>query len=170
MSTWIEYGIDVRKRTILLFGPVDLAMAEKVATGLHMIRGEKPVHLLINSEGGDDDHCRSIIASLCTSKAYIIGHVVGVAESAAAWFLQHCDRRIMYPHSSLMLHMGDSPKNKHTRHIDKMFVDDVLARMVEKDPSYARNKLTTQLGEDWNVYPTQAVELGLADEVFNVHT
>lgn len=165
MSIWIEHGIDTKKRTIRLFGPVDLAMAERVVTGLHLLTGEKPIHLLINSEGGDDDHCRAILGAIRTCPATVYGHVVGVAESAAAWFLQVCDRRIMYPNSSLMFHMGESAKNKHNRHIDKMFIDDVYARMVEKDPSYPRNKLVTVLGDDWYVYPTQAVELGLADEV-----
>lgn len=164
-NTWLEYGIDVRNRTIRLFGEVDYSMAEQVVTGIHMMRGLRPIQLLICSEGGDDDACRAIVGAIRTCRAPVYGHVIGIAESAAAWFLQVCHRRIMYPHSSLMLHMGESTKNKHSRYIDKLFVDDVYSRVLEKDPNYPRNKLVSQLGDDWNVYPSQALELGLCDEV-----
>lgn len=164
MSSWLEYGIDTRKRTILLSGEIGDSLADRVISGLRMMPGTKPVTLLINSGGGDDDACRAIIGAIRMHSAPIHGLVVGVAESAAAWIFEVCKHRTMTSHSSLMFHLGDSPKNKHNKYVDKLFVDDVHARMLEKDPSYPRSKLVTHVESDWNVYPTQAVELGLADE------
>lgn len=162
---FLDQGIDPLGRTISLLGPIDFSAADRVISGLYLLKGGKPINLLIHSEGGDDDHCRAIIAAMLAHRAPIHGHVIGIAESAAAWILQHCDKRTMYPHSSLMFHMGESPKNKHNRHVDKMFVDDVLARIQERIPDYLRTKLVSNMDSDWFVYPTQAVELGLADEV-----
>lgn len=165
MSNWLELGIDIRRRTVFLLGEVNEAMVDRVVCALHVIRGPKPIHFYIHSEGGHDDDCRAIIGAMLAHSAPIHGHVIGIAESAAAWILQKCEWRIMYPHSSIMLHMGASSKTKHSKYVDKLFVDDVYARMLEKRPDYNRTTLVSQMDNDWNVYPTQAVELGLADEI-----
>lgn len=164
-DTWIQNGIDVRGRTISLIGPIDTTAADRVLTGLHLIRGEKPVNLIIHSEGGDDDDCRAIIGAMIAHNAPIHGHVIGTAESAAGWILQCCDWRVMYSHSSLMLHMGESTKDRHSKYIDKLFVDDVLRRMNQKNPEYLRTKLVSNMDNDWYVYPSQALELGLCDQI-----
>lgn len=162
---WIEYGIDVQRRTIRLVGDIDERTTDRILTGLHLMRGDRPIHLLINSEGGDDDSCRSIIGAILAHPAPVVGHVIGVAESAASWILQICDKRIMYPHSSIMFHLGDGVKNKHGKWVDGKFVDDVLRRMHERNPEYLRTKLIALVDNDWFVYPSQALELGLVDEV-----
>lgn len=174
MDNWLEYGIHVSKR-ILYMGSasnnegeeagVDWQMSDRVIKGLYLMTGNKPITLLINSFGGEDDHARAIIAAIKTHPADVTGIVLGRAESAAAWILQCCEWRVMTSHSSIMLHLGQSPKDKHSKHLDKMFIDDVYQRMVSKNPEYPRSKLVAHVHEDWNLYPTQALELGLCDEV-----
>ncbi len=175
VDNWLEYGIDVQRRTILLGSAADAGGAEagidwqasdRVIKGLHLMRGDRSIRLILNSFGGEDDHARAIIAAIRMHPADIHGIVMGRAESAAAWILQCCDWRIMTTHSSLMLHLGTSPKDRHSKYMDKMFVDDVYAKMIEKDPKYPRSKLVSAVSDDWNVYPTQALALGLCDELF----
>lgn len=126
-----------------------------------------PVLLHINSFGGEDDHARAIIDAV-EAHGKVTGIVWGRAESAAAWILQVCKTRVMMPRSSLMFHMGSSTKDAHSEWADKMFVDDVLRRINEKDSSYPRNKLVKHLKGDWHVYPTQALALGLIDRIGGV--
>lgn len=173
-QNWIDNGIDVRRRTIYLGAcpdgdraesGIDWQMSDRVITGLHLMRGEKPVHIYINSHGGEDDHARAIIAAIRMHPAHVVATVLGRAESAAAWIMQCCDYRIMAPHSSLMLHLGESAKNKHARYVDNLFIEDIYRRILERQPEYLRSKLVSHLHDDWHVYPTQALELGLCDEV-----
>jgi len=72
----------------------------------------------------------------------------------------------MTPSANLMLHMGSSTKDAHSEWTDRLFVDDVLRRMQEKDPAYPRNKLMRQLKHDWYLYSTQALALGLVDQIW----
>ena len=135
---------------------------------LSSFRGMSPIFVLFNNDGGEDAEARFLIDIIRNCPQDIIGVVAGRAESAAAWVLQACDWRIMMPSSNLMLHMGSGTKDAHSEWTDRMFVDDVLRRMQEKDPSYPRNKLIRQLKQDWYLYSAQAVALGLADEVYTM--
>lgn len=141
---------------------VNHIMSYNLCMDLQKYKG--PVCLHMNSFGGQDDHARAICDAV-EKHGRVTGIVWGRAESAAAWILQMCKTRVMMPRSNIMLHLGSSDKNAHSEWADKMFVDDVLRRMQEKDPSYPRNKLVRELKKDWYVYPTQAVALGLADQI-----
>ncbi len=175
IQIYLEHGIDVPGRRIELSSfadddteeaGIEFRMAERIVQGLYLMgKSTEPVTLIINSHGGEDDHARAIIAAIRNCPAPVHGVVYGRAESAAAWILQACDLRIMDRSSNLMLHLGESAKDRHSAYVDRLFVDDVLSRLRERDPGYARSKLMRHLHEDWYVYATQAVELGLADEV-----
>lgn len=174
----LEHGIDIPARTIYLTSfadgtsgdeaGIDWQMADRVLKGLRLLgTGDQPITLIINNFGGEDDHARAIIGAIRQCPVQVHGFVYGRAESAAAWILQHCDRRTMDRHSSIMLHMGAGTKDKHGEYIDSLFVDDILTRIREKDPKYKRSKLEQELHQDWNLYPQQALILGLIDEVLD---
>lgn len=172
----LDQGIDIPGRTIYMTSltdgssgdeaGIDWQMADRVLKGLQLLgTGDQPIKLIINSFGGEDDHARAIIGAIRQCKVEVHGIVYGRAESAAAWILQHCDRRILDSHGSLMLHMGSSNKDRHSRYVDDLFIDDVLLRIQERHPNYKRAKLVQQLHEDWYVYPRVAIGWGLVDEV-----
>ena len=161
------------KRTIYLGQPheeeaygIGPASSEALIRGISSFRGPRPIYLLINNDGGEDSEARFAIDIIRSCPQDIIGVVSGRAESAAAWLLQACDWRVMTPSANLMLHMGSSTKDAHSEWTDRLFVDDVLRRMQEKDPAYPRNKLMRQLKHDWYVYSTQALALGLIDQIW----
>lgn len=176
ISIALEHGIDIPARTIYMTSltdgssgdeaGIDWQMADRVLSGLQLLStGDQPVKLIINSFGGEDDHARAIIGAIRQCPVQVHGIVYGRAESAAAWILQHCDKRVMDHHSNLMLHMGSGDKTKHSQYVDNLFVDDILMRLREKDPESSKSKLMRRLHEDWFVYPDQALSLGLIDEV-----
>lgn len=169
----LEHGIDIPARTIYLTScsgdeerGVDWQMADRVLKGLALMSsGDLPIKLVINNFGGEDDHARAIIGAIRDSLVPVHGIIYGRAQSAAAWIFQACDHRTMCSRSNLMLHMGSGDKTNHSEWIDKMFINDVLRRMQERDPTYSKQKLANKLREDWFVYPSQALALGLADEI-----
>lgn len=175
IQIYLEHGIDIPGRRIDLTScsdgngeeaGIDWQIADRVVRGLHLLgNSELPIHLVINSHGGEDDHCRAIIAAIRNCPAPVHGIVYGRAESAAAWILQVCDYRIISKGSNLMLHLGSSDKNNHSAYIDRLFIDDVLHRLREKDGSFSRSRLRKLVHNDWFIYPDEALELGLVDEV-----
>ena len=161
------------KRTIYLGQPheeeaygIGPASSEALVRGISSFGGMRPIYIILNNNGGEDDEARFSLDIIRSCPQNIIGVVCGRAESAAAWILQGCDWRVMMPRSSMMLHMGSSVKDAHSEWAEKMFVDDVLQRMQEKDPTYPRNKLMKELKRDWHLYPTQALALGLIDQIW----
>lgn len=174
ISIALEYGIDIPARTIYLTScpaeeeaGVDWQLADRILKGLRLMSGDQPITLVINNFGGEDDHARAIIGAIRQCPIPVHGIVYGRAESAAAWILQACDHRSMDSHSNLMLHMGSSDKTKHSQYVDNLFVEDILSRLREKDVAYSKQKLMRQLHEDWYIYPSQALALGLIDEVLS---
>jgi ATP-dependent Clp protease protease subunit len=171
----LEHGIDIPGRTIYLTSSSDAAgeeagidwqMADRVIRGLRLMgTGDQPITLVINSHGGEDDHARAIIAAIKSCPNTVNGVVYGRAESAGAWIFLNCDWRVMHSNSNLMLHMGASNKDKHSKRVDRMFVDDVLVQMQTKFPNYSRKRLEEQLHEDWYIYSDEVISLGLCDEV-----
>lgn len=178
VSILLDHGIDIPGRVIYMTSladgssgdeaGVDWQMADRVLKGLRLLgTGDQPITLIINNFGGEDDHARAIIGAIRQCPVPVHGSVYGRAESAAAWILQHCDHRAMDRHSSLMLHMGSGTKDKHGEYVDSLFIDDVLLRLREKDSGYKRSKLEDKVKQDWNLYPVEALNLGLIDEVLD---
>jgi ATP-dependent Clp protease protease subunit len=174
IQIYLEHGIDIPGRRIDMTScsdgngeeaGIDWQLADRVIRGLHLLGNEQPITLIINSHGGEDDHARAIISAIRNCSSPVHGIVYGRAESAAAWILQACDHRRMDRHSNLMLHLGASNKDRHSAHVDELFVDDILTRLRERDSDYKRQRLVSQLQMDWYVYADEALKIGLIDEV-----
>lgn len=147
---------------------VDWQLSDNVIKSLALldnIPSEKPITLIINNFGGEDDHCRAIMGAIRNVKAEVRGLVYGRAESAAAWILQVCKYRVMDKYSNLMFHMGAGTKDEHSHYVDNLFIDILLERLREVDKETSRSKLIKKLRTDWFVYPEEALKLGLVDEV-----
>lgn len=176
IHTVLEYGIDVPGRTIYMTSladgssgdeaGIDWQMADRIIKGLRLLSsGDQPITLIINNFGGEDDHARAIIGAIRQCPLPVHGYVYGRAESAAGWILQACDYRAMDPHSNLMLHLGSSSKDHHQEYIDSLFLGDILSRLQEKNPKYRKSDLVRKVKADWNIYPGDALALGLIDEI-----
>jgi len=60
--------------------------------------------LLINSTGGSVRYGLDVYDSVASSSAPVTGIVTGVAQSMAAVILQGCTKRIVTPHSEMVVH------------------------------------------------------------------
>jgi ATP-dependent Clp protease protease subunit len=171
---FFEYNIDLSTKTLYLgYGNTDdVELDHKVAAdiikGLHLlenVRPEEPILVIINCEGGSVDHGLAIYDSIRNSKCQVIGKVVGMCHSMAAWVLQACDIRQVTRSSSIMIHDGQGPKNKFVRQQDLYCRDIMLERIRQKHPDFSATKLQKLLDVDTYLTAQEAVELGLADEV-----
>lgn len=99
----------VGTRTIYVGGPVTQDTASEIIRYLHLLNQDKkkrPIHLIINCEGGDVDASMAIYDALKLSPCPLVGTVIGICYSAATTILQACDKRLLSPNAILMIHDG----------------------------------------------------------------
>lgn len=71
-------------------------------------KSAKPIHLLINSAGGDVTEALSTWDIIRSLRSPVIGTVIGNCFSASVLILQACDVRRAMPHSTIMMHEDQS--------------------------------------------------------------
>lgn len=159
---------------------VDALMAERAVKGLHILdtmasAGDKPINIILNTPGGDVDCGMAIYDAIsqCNNMVYV--KVSGRAYSMGAVILQAADKRIMSPNASIMLHYGQTTvygevptvlKNIDAmKKTDKMLEDLFLKRIREKRPKYTLKQVKALLDRDTYLTASEAIELGLADEI-----
>ena len=157
-------------------GP-DFRMAERLIKGIHILdsMNHEPITVHMNNLGGDEYHGLGIYDSIITAKSAVDIKVYGHAMSMGSVILQAGRRRLMMPNSTVMVHMGwietlinqrDIKANtKEWERINDLISNIYLNRMREKNPRYSMNRLKDLLSTDRYLSPTEAVEIGLADEV-----
>lgn len=185
VSRFLEQDVDTSTKTIYFgFGDpdgdcdLDQILTANTIKALHIldrIRPDDPIHLLINNQGGEDQHGLAIYDMIRSCRSPVHGYVYGHCESMGAWVLQACDRRFMSRHSCLMIHNGEGSLAGRTQEVDAwkkwqdrqdaICRDILLNRIRERNPKFQRAKLTRMLRTDTILNAWQALELGLVDEV-----
>lgn len=184
VDNFFEKHVDLGTRTIYYgYGDeaeegIDHVLTAAVLKGLHLMsrnRADEPILFLINCEGGDVQHGLAVYDRIEAMKCRVTAEVWGSCYSMAAWVLQAADVRRMSKSSSLMIHDGDGSLNgkkkdmiqwqKFDQERDKLCEEILLRRMRQKDPSITLRKLQKMLATDTILWPHQALELGLIDEV-----
>ena len=162
-----DNGLDPIKRIIWLTGDIDRETIVQALKGLSVLdrMSEEPIQLVINSEGGDMVQGFALIDAIRHCRSDIIGMVRGDAQSAAFVILQACDIRRASKNSVLMTHAGNRTTAFDLR-IDKRADQIVLDRLRVKDTSWTMTKLDKKQSADWYMFPDEALELGLVDEVY----
>lgn len=175
-QVWLfyEHGIELSTKTLYLgFGAdeevdLDQKVTADVLKGLHIlssIRPEEPIRIMMNNQGGDTQHGLAIYDAIRNVSSPVHITVYGHAYSIAAWILQAGDVRRMSKHSSLMIHDGQGTKSRFFKEQDSLCRDILLQRIKEKHPEYSAARLQKLLDTDTYLWPQQALELGLIDEV-----
>lgn len=179
ISNYYDHGIDLDSKTIDFSGEITEELAVRTIKSLRIldrILPEKPITIMINSEGGEVDQGLAIYDEIRRCKSQVNTEVVGVAYSMAAWILQAGDTRRATRHSSIMIHqgeeggLGDRKKDikKWLRYSDEqdLLCENILLEKIHvRHPEYTRKSLRGLLDVDTIMWPTQAVELGLLDEI-----
>lgn len=185
ISRFLDHDVDVGSKTIY-FGygdpdgdcDLDHILAANVIKSLHIlssIRPDEPIRIIINNTGGDDTHGLGIYDMIRSSKSPVHGYVYGNCQSMAVWVLQACDHRAMSKHSTMMIHDGEGVMAGKKEDVDtwkkwqdkqdEICRDILLDRIREKHPKFQRAKLIRMLSKDTPLSATEALGLGLIDEV-----
>lgn len=184
ISYFFEHGLDISTKTLYLgFGSdeemdVDQGLAANMLKGIRIlssIKPEDPLNIIVNCTGGDTQHGLAIYDAIRMVSGPVHITVVGHCYSIAAWILQAGDVRRMTKSSSLMIHDGDSVvsgNKSETRNWYNFYQEQdvycrhiLLNRIREKHPEFTMNKLEKMLKTDTIMWPAQALELGLIDEI-----
>jgi ATP-dependent Clp protease, protease subunit len=184
VDNFFERHVDLGTRTIYFgYGEeteegLDHILTADVMKGLHLMdrhRRDEPVLILINNQGGDVQHGLAIYDRIQAMKCEVTAEVWGSCYSMASWVLQAADVRRMSRCSNMMIHDGEQSLNgkkkdmvqwqKFDQERDKLCEEILLRRMREKDPSISLRKLQKMLATDTILWPQQALELGLIDEI-----
>jgi ATP-dependent Clp protease, protease subunit len=181
-SSWFDYGIDIDSRTIYLGSPskdgeIDSRSAEQVVKGLMALnwRTDEDITLIINSPGGNVDHRNAIFDAIKSSKADVVGLVLGHAMSAAATIFQACDRRLMAANATLMFHNASWSLNNDVKNIKVWAAEAakleqwdealLLERMRQVNPAVTAKQVKAHMAQDWVMSASEAVDVGLADAI-----
>jgi len=187
IDQWYEYGLHVPTRTLYVGSAsegedgesgTDFVMAEKTIKGLHLLdtQSAQAITIVMNNLGGDWCHGMAIYDAIkaCRSKVTVIG--TGAVMSMGSVILQAADRRLLHPNARVMIHYGSmGMASTHAKvftrwsddlkKLDRIMEDIYLEKMQEKNPSFTRNKLQKLLNFDTILSATEAIELGLADNL-----
>jgi ATP-dependent protease ClpP protease subunit len=96
----------LRNRTVVLNGSINSRLSSEIFSQIKFLnlKNTDPIYLFINSRGGNLYGLRCIVGAIHSSKAPVIGIVVGVAFSAAVLVLQCCNKRFALPESLMLIH------------------------------------------------------------------
>jgi ATP-dependent protease ClpP protease subunit len=177
LTNFHDNGIYIPRRTVSLFGGIDMDRFKTVFKNLHALDiSSGDINLIINSEGGDVVQGKGIYQAIKGCSNHVRGIVYGEASSAASFILQACDKRVMTTDSYLLLHIGQEELSEnHPRNIDRLhefyreletWLESVyLKKIKEKKKRFTRNQIKSMLQFDKYIYPAEALELGLIDEI-----
>jgi len=183
---WHERGLSLPTRTVYVGSEtvdydgssgVDGRLAERVLKNLHTLEQlspDAPITLLMDNPGGDEYHGLAIVDAIEQSPCEVRCVVRGHAMSMGSWILQACDRRIMGPRSTQMVHYGTWGYIGHAKtaqkwmeegkRMDGLMESMYLRRIREKNPAYSLEDLRAILDHDTFLDAAQSIALGLADE------
>ena len=172
LMTQVMTGVDVSRRIVWISGDIDITMAHRVNVILSVLDAtEGPIKIVLNSEGGEEQHGYSIYDTIAGCKNFVVIEGFGNVMSIAAAIFQAGDERFLSPHTSFMIHNGFGPEGvvKNSEIID-------LAEQLKRDNSKYYEILAESSGqsietiEGWcrtDTYFTaeEAVRHGFADGI-----
>lgn len=164
-------------RTIYLLGDVTAKMAILFRRKMNILNASasaKKITVEICSQGGDIDAGFSIADTIRSSSSSVDTYAVGEVMSAATLILAAGDYRKSLANTSIMVHQGDFVIKGSIHQITKAELpaiqksEDTYSRLLEQ----LTDKPAGYWDEKWkhkNCYltPSEAMELGIIDEVVN---
>ena len=199
IDKFFDYGLNIPSRTIYLGSGsydtdgsesgVDGLLAERIIKSLHILdnadaaadAGQKPITIIMNSIGGDQNHGMGIYDAIKSCKNFVEVRVFGYAMSMGSLILQAADKRVMAPNSRMMIHYGvsgyfghaptshrwDEEAKKLDRWAEGIYLERI--RKSKGNKAFPLKKLREWLMADTFFTAEQAIEYGLADEILKVY-
>lgn len=129
--------------------------------------GKNKISIFINSDGGDVKQGYTIFTTILRSKTPIWGYIGGFCLSIAGVIFQACDKRIIYPYGTLMMH-NPAIKGEDVTVEESDFLDWIKSTLIVMLGASTKlsNKNISMLMENETWMDAQtSVDKGFADEV-----
>lgn len=166
--------INLRTRTILLFGMIEEAIAKEISDVLPVMDAirDKPIHIKINSLGGNVSDTQAVIAEIERCQNTVLVDIVGIAFSGAALLALAGDEISMSKYGLYMLHYPrweseDVPLKQHK--LDIKVVTEHFERTVKAlltKTKISIEEFRKQAKDDWYLTPKQCLSKGIVNNVY----
>lgn len=183
LDKWLDDGLHLPTRTLLLAGELDDDSVTYVAQRLHLLLASPaPLTVLLNSNGGAVDAAlvlHDLLRGASDSGCHVTVRVTGAAQSAAVVVLQAGDTRELTPSGVVMYHPGTAgleatpePESEAMwrlyRRLGKLCDDVVYASMRQAEPGLSRSTFRRRVLRGLVAVGQEAVDYGLVDRVVEV--
>jgi len=131
----------------------------------------KPIHILINSEGGDMMEALAIIDAIQSSKTPVYTHVIGEAYSAAFLITLCGKKRFGTRNSTYLFHegmagfVGDAHKLNQAVQFYKNTLLKKTRKIILDNSKISEEAYEEHIKDDWFFDSNEAVKLGVIDDV-----
>ena len=174
----LSYYKDLGERIIWLDDEVNeytLDIAKKIIDWNREDKGKKkakrkPIKIFFFSPGGALDVNNTLIDVITLSETPIWGINMGRCCSAAAYIYLSCHKRFMLPKSYFLYHQGSGAFSGTYGEVCAQMADyqASIAELMDfmlKHTSYTEEELSEKIVGEWYIYPEEAVEKGICDQV-----
>jgi ATP-dependent Clp protease protease subunit len=175
VEMFFDHGLHIPSRTIDLVhesAEIDRSTVSRFLRQFHTLThiSKDPIHIFINSPGGQDEHCYAIYDLIDSSDTHITIEVIGEACSSGSIILQAADHRVMHKHAYLMLHNGEHSPTGNAVDVERAVINEkrlrtymyeIYAKRSGKPVAYFRRKCT----QDWFLSAAEALAENLIDEI-----
>ncbi len=172
---WDIYSLLLKERIIMLFTPINDAVANAVIAQLLYLDREDPdkdISLYIQSPGGVISSGLAIYDTMQFIRPDVSTICVGMAASMAMVLLcaGAAGKRYALPNSTILMHQASGGAQGQAsdiqiaaREISRQqdIIKDIIIKHTKQDPE----KVTRDIDRDFYLDPKQALEYGIVDEV-----
>ncbi len=171
---------DIIGRVLFISGEVDMTTADAIS---HFIRlyniidkttpmeRRQPIKLFLNTEGGSAVACLEIVDSIRLSKTPVYTINIGLAASAGFDIFIAGHKRFSYPNATFCWHEGGTSLSQIDAGKFRNY-SDWYDRLLERTKKLLleTTKVTPELyqekrKDDWWMFPEEAIQLGICDEI-----
>ena len=134
------------------------------------VEKRKPIKIFFFSPGGALDVNNTLIDVISLSETPIWGINMGRCCSAAAYIYLSCHKRFMLPKSYFLYHQGSGAFSGTYGEVCAQMADyqasieELMAFMLEHT-KYTEDELAEKIVGEWYIYPDEAIEKGVCDEI-----
>jgi ATP-dependent Clp protease protease subunit len=172
---WDIYSLLLKERIIMLFTPINDAVANAIIAQLLYLDREDPdkdISLYIQSPGGVISSGLAIYDTMQFIRPDVSTICVGMAASMAMVLLcaGAAGKRYALPNSTILMHQASGGAQGQAsdiqiaaREISRQqdIIKDIIIKHTKQDPE----KVTRDIDRDFYLDPKQALEYGIVDEV-----
>jgi len=180
IDRFLALNFSLATRTIYIGSPFDpegrtdavsAATSAAVIKGMHILdQSEEEINIILNSPGGDSYHGLAIYDAIASSHNHVTITAYGYCMSAGSLIFQAGDKRIIAPHTWMMIHEGsagvyDTHSNVQSavKHFNDMYIQ--VNEIYSTRSKLSAEKIKEFMGTDTYFTAEEAVKHGLADSI-----